>query len=84
MLAFDVRLELEPPRRPARPEALARLEGPVLEPLGLAPRDPVDRACNQDPVDRPPLPVDLLAEEGGGLRQPLPAIAVVAERQSPL
>ncbi len=84
MLAFEVRLELEPPGRPARAEALARIERPVLEQLRLLPRDPPDRACDQDPVHRTQLPVDVLAEQGRGLRQPLPAVAVVADRQSPL
>ena len=83
-LVVDRRLELEPPGRPARAEPLARRERTVLEPLRLFPRDAVDRACDQDPVDRVHLPVDALAEERRHLRESLPPVAVMADRQSPL
>lgn len=83
-LAGCRRLDPEPPGRPARSEPLARAERSEVERLGLVPGDPIDRAGDEDPVDRADVAVDARTEQHRGLRQPLPAVTLMANHRREL
>ena len=74
------RAHTQPERRPERPETLADLDGAVVEPLRLAPGDPIDRAGDEQLVDAAHVGVDALPQPAGRLREPRPRVLELADQ----
>ena len=79
-LGRDRRAQAEPERRPQRPEALADLDRPVLEGLGVRPRDPVDGAGDDELVDRSGVAIDELSQAFGRLCEAGSGVFEVADQ----